>query len=184
VSASITTGIVARLRHQLEQLTTEVWDLEKAVTGGDTADSQKLLEEMFRVRHGLLAVHTIALLNSEAFGSLIALEIFGDGADQHRLIDLRDQFNHIARVADGQKNYHQGVIEFYRTRTDTKMTIASERLAVIAAVTLPITALSVVLGMNVIVNDKTLWMPLLVLVVIMLGISGLMLAWARRNGWW
>jgi Mg2+ and Co2+ transporter CorA len=45
------------------------------------------------------------------------------------------------------------VIEFYQTRTGTKMTIAAERLAVIAAVTLPITALSSVVGMNVIVNE-------------------------------
>ena len=35
------------------------------------------------------------------------------------------------------------------------MTIAAERLAVIAAVTLPITALSSILGMNFIVNDET-----------------------------
>ena len=34
------------------------------------------------------------------------------------------------------------------------MTIAAERLAVIAAVTLPITALSSIIGMNVIVNDE------------------------------
>ena len=58
-------------------------------------------------------------------------------------------------MADGQREYLQGVIEFYQTRTDTKMTIAAERLAVIAAVTLPVTALSSVLGMNVIVNDST-----------------------------
>jgi Mg2+ and Co2+ transporter CorA len=48
-----------------------------------------------------------------------------------------------------------GVTEFYRARTDTKMTIAAERLAVIAAITLPITSLSSVIGMNVIVNDAT-----------------------------
>ena len=60
-------------------------------------------------------------------------------------------------MADGQRDYLQGVIEFYQTRTDTKMTIAAERLAVIAAVTLPITALSSVLGMNVIVNDHDRW---------------------------
>ena len=50
-----------------------------------------------------------------------------------------------------------GVTEFYRARTDTKMTIAAERLAVIAAVTLPITATSSIVGMNVIVNDETQW---------------------------
>ena len=56
-------------------------------------------------------------------------------------------------MADSQKSYLQGTIEFYQARTNTKMTIAAERLAVIAAVTLPITALSSILGMNVIVND-------------------------------
>jgi magnesium transporter len=47
------------------------------------------------------------------------------------------------------------VIEFYQTRTSTKMTIAAERFAVIAAVTLPVTAISSIVGMNVIVNDET-----------------------------
>jgi magnesium transporter len=37
-------------------------------------------------------------------------------------------------VADGQVRYLQGVIGFYKARTDTKMTIAAERLALIAVV--------------------------------------------------
>jgi Mg2+ and Co2+ transporter CorA len=40
---------------------------------------------------------------------------------------------------------------------DTKMAIAAERLAVIAVLTLPITLLPSVMGMNVIVNDHTRW---------------------------
>ena len=74
-----------------------------------------------------------------------------------QLDDLEDQFQRIAAMADSQREYLQGVIEFYQTRTGTKMTIAAERLAVIAAVTLPITALSSIMGMNVIVNDSTHW---------------------------
>jgi Mg2+ and Co2+ transporter CorA len=61
-------------------------------------------------------------------------------------------------MADGQKDYLQGVIESYQTRTSTKMTVASERLAVIAAATLPLTALPSVPGMNVIVNTSTYWL--------------------------
>ena len=53
-----------------------------------------------------------------------------------------------------KSNFLKGVTEFYRARTDTKMTIAAERLAVIAAVTLPITAPASIVGMNVIVNDQ------------------------------
>jgi magnesium transporter len=64
------------------------------------------------------------------------------------------------------------------------MTIAAERLAVIAATTLPITSLSSVLGMNVIVNDSTRWIPLIILCLIMLAISLVLLRWTKRLGWW
>jgi magnesium transporter len=77
-----------------------------------------------------------------------------------------------------------GVTEFYRARTDTKMTIAAERLAVIAAVTLPVTAVSSVVGMNVIVNASTHWIILIILLAIMLTMSGVVLRWTKRLGWW
>jgi Mg2+ and Co2+ transporter CorA len=76
------------------------------------------------------------------------------------------------------------VIEFYQARTNTKMTIAAERLAVIAAVTLPITALSSVYGMNLIVNDRTRYLHLAVLVVVMAAMSATLLRWTKRQGWW
>jgi Mg2+ and Co2+ transporter CorA len=64
------------------------------------------------------------------------------------------------------------------------MTIAAERLAVIAVVTLPITALASVYGMNVIVNGKTEWFQLVALLVVMLVMSGWLLRWAKKQGWW
>ena len=97
---------------------------------------------------------------------------------------LEDRFRRIAAMADSQREYLQGVIEFYQTRTGTKMTIAAERLAVIAAVTLPITALSSIMGMNVIVNDSTHWGLLWLLLGIMSVMSLTLLIWARRKGWW
>jgi Mg2+ and Co2+ transporter CorA len=100
------------------------------------------------------------------------------------LSDLLDQFETVAHIAQSQSEFLTGVTEFYRARTDTKMTIAAERLAVIAAITLPVTALSSVLGMNVIVNDATRWFPLGVVVAIMLALSLTLLRWAKRQGWW
>jgi Mg2+ and Co2+ transporter CorA len=87
-------------------------------------------------------------------------------------------------MAHSQEDYLQGVIEFYQTRTNTKMTIAAERLAVIAAVTLPITALSSVMGMNVIVNSATDPVFLAVLLAGMSVLSVILLIWAKRHGWW
>jgi Mg2+ and Co2+ transporter CorA len=92
--------------------------------------------------------------------------------------------NRIRTLADGEREYLQGVIEFYRARAETKMTVAAERLAVIAVVTLPITALSSIYGMNIIVNGTTHVTQLVVVLSIMAVMSALLLAWAKRRGWW
>jgi Mg2+ and Co2+ transporter CorA len=101
-----------------------------------------------------------------------------------RMKDVLDQYETVARISETQMRFQQGVTEFHRARTDTKMTIAAERLAVIAAITLSITSLSSVLGMNVIVNDSTRWIPLIVLCLIMVAVSLVMLRWTRKLGWW
>jgi magnesium transporter len=95
-----------------------------------------------------------------------------------------DQYETVAHISDSQLRFLIGVTDFYRARTDTKMTIAAERLAIIAALTLPITSLSSIVGMNVIVNDSTRWIPLIILLLIMLVISLVLLRWARKQGWW
>jgi magnesium transporter len=64
------------------------------------------------------------------------------------------------------------------------MTVAVERLAVLAAVTLPITALASVYGMNVIVNTHTHVPQLLVVLAVMTLMSGILLRWTKRQGWW
>jgi Mg2+ and Co2+ transporter CorA len=87
-------------------------------------------------------------------------------------------------MADGEKENLQGTIEFYQARTNTKVTVAAERLAVIAAITLPVTAVSSILGMNVIVNDTTQPVELAIAVLAMVVMSAVLLVWAKRRGWW
>jgi magnesium transporter len=90
----------------------------------------------------------------------------------------------VAHISDAQLVFPMGVTEFCGARTDMKMTIAAERLAVIAAITLPITSLSSVMGMNVIANDSTRWISLTTLLLIMLARSLTLLRWAHKQGWW
>ena len=183
LSSALVNAVADRMRDYLVRLTQDVWRLERQVTGGHVGDTEQFLEELFGVRHGLLAVHTMAVSSAEVYGRMVRRAIFGaDGAAG--LVDLEDQFRRIAATADGQREYLQGVIEFYRTRTGTKMTVAAERLAVIAAVTLPVTAISSIMGMNVIVNDHTLPGPLALLLGGMAVMSVMLLVWTRRKGWW
>ena len=182
MSYALVSAMVSRMRDYLSALTEEVWTLEKQVTAGHLGQIEEFLEQLFQVRHGLLTVRTMAALSREVYGRMGTLPAL-DGA-RGLVVDLEDQFRRIALMADAQREYLQGVIEFYQTRTNTKMTVAAERLAVIAAVTLPVTALSGVMGMNVIVYDATNveWLTLLLGVMVAMSIA--MLIWARRQGWW
>jgi Mg2+ and Co2+ transporter CorA len=183
LSTAVVSALTGRLRDHLSARTTEVWRFEQMVTAGQLGDAEQFLDGMFRVRHGLLTVRTMASLSHEVYGRMHALTVFGtEGGDL--LENNMDQFQRLATMAHSQEDYLQGVIEFYQTRTNTKMTIAAERLAVIAAVTLPITALSSVMGMNVIVNSRTDPVFLTALVVLMVVTSVVLLIWAKRHGWW
>jgi magnesium transporter len=184
LSYAIVSALARRQEALVGMLAREVGLLEQRVMVSDAGNPEQFLEELFRARHGLIAVRTMAALSREIYGRMASLTRFVPADGQPLVADLVDQFERVRGVADGQREFLQGVIEFYRTRTDTKMTIAAERLAVIAAVTLPITALSSVYGMNVIVNDRTHVVHLAVVLAVMAAMSAALLRWARRQGWW
>jgi Mg2+ and Co2+ transporter CorA len=184
LSYAIVSAMARNMEAFVEALTAEVWQLEQEVTGGDMGDPETFLETLFRTRHGLLAVATIAAQNREIYDRLATLARNAPPEAMPLLRDGIDQMERIDKLARAQRDYLHGVIEFYRTRTDTKMAIAAERLAVIAVVTLPVTALASVYGMNVIVNAETDVAHLLVVVAVMVAMSTLLLIWAKRQGWW
>jgi Mg2+ and Co2+ transporter CorA len=167
----------------VETVTREVWPLEQRVTSGHLGDPEQFLEQLFGTRHGLLAVSNMATLGHQIYQRMAALARVIPPDCQPLVADLEDQFDRVAGVADGQIRYLEGVIEFYKARTDTKVTIAAERLALIAVLTLPITALSSVYGMNIIVNDRTDFPHLAVVLAAMIAISTILLRWAKQQGW-
>ena len=89
---------------------------------GGVGDPEQLLEELFRVRQELLAVRTMAAQSKEVYGRLTTSAQAVEKADRRLLEDVMDQYNHLRRVADGQREFLQGVIDFYRARTDARMT--------------------------------------------------------------
>ena len=187
-SFELSYAIVSALaRHQeafVATLAQEAGLLERRLMADEVNDPEQFLEELFRARHELLVGRTMAALSREIYGRMVTLDRYVPGASQSMVADLADQFARVSGLADGQKDFLQGVIEFYQTRTNTKMTIAAERLAVIAAVTLPITALSSIYGMNVIVNDRTHPVHLAVVLAVMATMSLILLRWTKRQGWW
>jgi magnesium transporter len=179
--------VSAMTRHQegfLGILALEVGLLEQRVIDEEKEDPEEFLEELFRARHGLIAVRTMAALSREIYGRLSTLTRFMPAEGQPLVVDIADQFERIKAMADGETEFLQAVIEFHQAMTNTKMTIAAERLAVIAAITLPVTAISSIYGMNIIVNSSTHWAQLVVVLAVMATMSLILLRWAKRQGWW
>ncbi|WP_264070578.1 CorA family divalent cation transporter [Mycolicibacterium komossense] len=182
LSHAMLKATAARMRGYVSDLTKEVWQLEQEVSRGPIGNAETFLDELFWVRHGLLTISTMAALNREVCGRMVTIAAFGEGDRQALLEDIVDRFHRLSVMADTQKGYLQGAIEFYQARTTTKMTVAAERLAMIAAVTAPVTAVSSVLGMNLIANDHTQWAAIWIAVVLMVLLAVVLLLWAKRRG--
>jgi magnesium transporter len=98
--------------------------------------------------------------------------------------DIIDQYQRLKSLCDTEREFLDQVLEFHQARVVTKMNLAMERLALIAAVLLPVTAISSIYGMNVIVNDRTDFLHVGGVFLLMGTIIALMLRWTKRQGWW
>jgi len=173
-----------RQRLLVQDVAVRVAEVEEKVLRRQLTDPEQSLEEMFLVRYELLSVRTTAAHSEEVLARARKLLGPGHHDDEVQLADLQDMFRRVHRMTDSEQELLAGVIDLYRARTDTKMMIAMERLAVLAAVTLPITAIASVYGMNVIVNAQTHYLQLIIVLVIMAAISGALLRWTKHQGWW
>ena len=183
LSYAIVSSIARKEADMVAEIAREVGLLEQRVMSDADEDPQTFLSQLFAARHELLTIKTMAEQGSEIYRRAIKLSSFASAEGLELMKDVLDQYETVAHITDSQRQFLMGVTEFYRARTDTKMTIAAERLAVIAAITLPITSLSSVLGMNVIVYKSTHWVALGILLLIMLIISLILLRWTRKQGW-
>lgn len=122
----------------VNQLAEEVGGLEKRVMAHmDDNNPQAFLDELFMVRHVLITVRTMASQSSEILSRCTRVLRHLPDDDLEVIEDLRDRYRRLDRIATAQLDFLTGVSDFYRGRKDTRMTIAAERLAVIAAITLP-----------------------------------------------
>jgi Mg2+ and Co2+ transporter CorA len=184
LSYAITSGVARRQSALVRAVAAKLPGLESDVMDSKLRDPEVLLETMFLIRHELITARTMAAQCNDIWVRMAGIGRLSDDVDSSYARDLADQFAIVRSLADGEAQFLFGVIELYQTKVHTKMTVAMERLAVIAAVTLPITAIASVYGMNVIVNQQTHYLELGVLLTLMLAISLTLLRWAKRQGWW
>jgi Mg2+ and Co2+ transporter CorA len=184
LSYALTSAVARRQSAMVRDVAARLPGLEQRVLGSQLRDPEALLETMFLIRHELSTTRTMAAQCHDIWVRMGEIAPGADDRDAAMVRDLGDQFERVRSLADGEAQFLSGVIELYQTKVHTKMTLAMERLAVIAAVTLPITALASIYGMNLIVNEETRFVALTGVLAVMAAISLALLRWARHQGWW
>jgi magnesium transporter len=185
LSYTIVTALARRMEDLISKLASRVAQAEQHIMKGQIGNPEKILEEMFHLRHDLLTVRTIAARSREGYARIGTLAPrFIPQEERPFVQDLTDQFDRVRSLCEGEQQFLQGVIDFYQSRTITKLNIAMERLALISVLLLPVTAIASIYGMNIIVNEHTQFLHLLTVLVVILFIMALMFRWAKRQGWW
>jgi magnesium transporter len=185
--AELSNALVASMASRMESLLGELAGradlLERRVRESDPNDTQSLLDELYLIRNRFLMLRRTAARGRETYGRWAMLARVPDEV-RPAVDDVVDQFARLRSLCDEEKEGLSALVEFHEARVATKMNIAMERLALITAVLLPITAISSVYGMNLIVSDSTRPMHLFLVLVGMAVVSGLIHRWTRRSGWW
>jgi Mg2+ and Co2+ transporter CorA len=126
----IVSSLIRREADLVASLARESGELEQRVMlGQDREDPEEFLEELFQAWYRLLAVRTMAAHSSVTYGRMARLARFLPDTAPGLFADIADQFDVITTMADGQREFLHGVIEFYQTRTSTHMTMAAEKAA-------------------------------------------------------
>jgi Mg2+ and Co2+ transporter CorA len=184
VAYAVASGVARSQRALIGDVAERLPGLEQHVMQSQLTEPEAVLERMFLIRHELITARTMAAQTHDVCARIGSLDRWVPDLSRELARDLADQFDRVRSVADGEAQFLFGVIELYQTKVNTKMTVAMERLAVIAAVTLPITAIASIEGMNMIVAVRENFIELTVVLAIMAVMSFWVLRWARKQGWW
>jgi len=184
LSYAIVTRLASRMEAMIGELATSAAALDRRVLQDRSGATETIVEEMFEVRHAILAVETMADQNHVAYARTAALASRYLPSEQHPFVDdLLDQFARVRSLCQGQREVLLGALDFSRTRSTAKMDHAMSRLALLSALVLPVSLISSVYGMNLIVFSQT---RLDILAAVLVGMTVLtlaMLRWAKGQGW-
>src|SRR5262245_19626143 len=156
--AELSIALVASMASRMEALLAELAGradiLERRVRDADPNDTQSLLDELYLIRNRFLMLRRTAARARETYGRWAMIASIPDDV-RPSADDVVDQFGRLRTLCAEEKESLTALVEFHEARVATKMNVAMERLALITAVLLPITAISSIYGMNVIVSGST-----------------------------
>ena len=181
---AIASGLARHLEGSLSTVAAQITSLERLVMGGDTANSDHVLDEMFRVRHELLTVRTIAAQSREVYARMAAFSEHLNAEGHLWVIDLLDQFDRLKNLCDGEKELLQEVLDFHQTRIANELNEFVRRLTSVGAILVVCTLIAGIYGMNFAHMPELDWqLGYPIALGVMVAISIVMAIYFRRKRW-
>lgn len=128
VAHNIVSSMIRRELDLVATLAEQSGRLEQRVMLSEQRDEdpEEFLAELFQTWYVLLAVRTMAIHSAASFNRLANL-VRAVPDVVPLLADISDQFEMVQTMADGQREFLHGVIEYYQTLISTHLTVAAER---------------------------------------------------------
>ncbi len=129
LSSAIISALARREIDMIADLAKQSGNLERQLMLGKVgADPEPFLEDLFRAWYELLAIRTIAVHSAATYDRMAKLVRSLPEEERPLVADIADRFHQVSSMADGQREFLHGVIEFFQTRTSTHTTIATEAM--------------------------------------------------------
>lgn len=187
LSYAIVTGLARQMETLVWTLAHRVNTLERQVLEAASLHPRKsrsTVDELFRTRHELLTLQTMAAENGVVYARIVALARFVPPEAREGIEDLRDQFDRVAAMCEGQSRFLQEVLDFYQTRIATELNEFVKRLTALGTIFVFATVVAGIYGMNFENMPELKWTfgyPFALGVMVVCG--GGLAWWFHRKGW-
>jgi len=153
----------------------------------ESSPRQEDLRNLHQVRRQLVRLHRIVAPERDV---LHALARERDVVSEEAYRYFLDVADHVARVLDSIETYQDvgaSVMDVYLSAQNNRMNEIMKQLTVVATIFMPLTLISGIYGMNLVVgmepsplNPSSFW----IVVASMLAIAAVMSAYFRKKKWW
>ena len=190
-SLELITAIRRQMMATLERLigstASRIADFEGTILRADPVKSERLLEELFALRHDLQTIRTSAAQAHQSYSNLLETAAMQDGmltVDVRRVGELRQGFGHLVQITDLEREYLQEMLDLFQTRVSTELNRFVRRVTAWGTIGIAWTVIVGVYGMNfaAIPGLEASWGFSAVLAG-MAVIAVVLAAFFRRHGW-
>ena len=168
----------------LDGIADRLEDLEDLMLSDAQSDH---LHDLYRERRALVTMHKILGPERDVVRGLARLEAF---VEPDAYMYFQDIGDHLARAADQVDTYREvasGTMDIYLSAQSNRMNLVMKQLTVVATIFMPLTLISGIYGMNVLVG---MWPPadapwsFAAIMAAMVLIALWMIWYFRRRAWW